>query len=245
MTHKSIFRYIGSFFLCVNILVSSSSTWAKTRYAPTGIQLSVDALRLFSYKYHDAHQGPQYELNASIDFASWLLEGDWGCSHSQWKGTSAKSKYTSNGKYFRIGLNYNFLQDTPDKNMAFLGFRYAMSFFDDHLVSKILYHHDNAGNTVIIKTNDPIIDSKQTSVQARWFEMVAGIKVKVWKLLYVGSTLRYKFSLCLNGANSHVPYDVPGWGLNDEQGPFILNLYLSLRIPLVRNTLPSHISQKE
>ncbi len=110
--------------------------------------------------------------------------------------------------------------------MAFLGFRYARNFFQDHLVSKV--RHDSEGP---IKNRNVPIDSKQHNVKARWFEAVAGVKVKVWKLLYAGGTLRYKFGLRIDQADSHV---------NDQEEAFGFNLYLSLRIPFVRNTMPSN-----
>jgi hypothetical protein len=184
--------------------------------------------------------GTQYEYNASIDFASFILEGDYGHGSIKWKGhneeTSTKSAYVSNGHYFRVGLSYNLLQDTPDKNMAFLGVRYAKSFFKDHLVSKVLYHNGRRGDAPI--EGGPTINSKQDNVKARWFEAVAGVRVKIWKLLYAGGAIRYKFGLDLDGAHAHIPYDVLGWGLNNDAS-FGFSLYLSLRIPFVRDTLPT------
>jgi hypothetical protein len=85
--------------------------------------------------------------------------------------------------------------------------------------------------------NHPI-DNKQDNVMARWFEAVAGVRVKMWKMLYVGGAFRYKFGLHFDGANAYVPYDVLGWGLSNGE-PFGFNIYLSLRIPFVRDTLPS------
>jgi len=238
MTQLLTSRYISSVFLCLGILVSSLPTWAKTRYWPTGVQLGMDVFRPFQYTYYE-RQGTPYELNTSIDFARCILEGDYGWGHIHWKGYNKKtrtpSSYTSDGQYFRVGLNYNLLQDTPHKNMAFLGFRYARNFFQDHLVSKV--RHDSEGP---IKNRNVPIDSKQHNVKARWFEAVAGVKVKVWKLLYAGGTIRYKFGLRIDQADSHVPYDVLGWGLNDQEEAFGFNLYLSLRIPFVRNTMPSN-----
>jgi Domain of unknown function (DUF6048) len=219
------------------MLVSSPHTRAKARYEPTGIQVCADVLCPLYYKYY-RRDGSQYEFNTSVDFASFILEGDYGWGDIKWEGynktTSSKSSYASKGQYFRIGLNYNLLQDTPDKNLAFLGFRYARSFFKDHLVSKVSY--DSTGP---MKNGDnPIdIDNKQDNVIARWFEAVVGVKVKVWKMLYVGGAIRYKFGLHFDGANSYVPYDVLGWGLSNG-GPFGLNIYLSLRIPFVRDKLP-------
>ena len=237
MTHRSTFRYICSVLLCLGMLFSSTSTWAHPLSWPTGVQLGVDVYRPFQDKYY-GQQGTQYELNAAVDCAHWILEGDWGWGNIHWKGhnkeTRTSSTYTSKGQYFRMGLNYNLLQDTPDKNTAFLGFRYAQSFFEDYLISRV--HYDSTGP--IKDVYDPI-NSKQSNVTARWLEATAGIKVKVWKLLYIGGTIRYKFGLHLYGTGAHTPYDIPGWGLNKGTEAFGFNLYLSLRIPFVRSALPN------
>ena len=123
---------------------------------------------------------------------------------------------------------------TTDKNQAFLGMRYARSSFKDHLKSQLLYQRNIQSNTSLIQADHPNIDNGQREV-AYWFEVVSGVKVKIWKLLYAGGTLRYKFDLHLGNSKTsdHVPYDIPGWGLNDnKQAPFDFNLYVSLRIPL-------------
>jgi Domain of unknown function (DUF6048) len=232
MTQLLTFRYLCSLFLCLGMIVSSTPVWAKVPYLPTGIQVCMDVLCPFYYKYYE-REGNQYEFNTAVDFASLILEGDYGWGDIKWEGhskaTNNKSSYASKGQYFRIGLNYNLLQDTPSKNLAFLGLRYAKSFFEDHLVSKVSY--DSAG---LVRNEGDLINEKQGNVTARWFEAVAGVKVKVWKILYVGGTIRYKFGLRFDEANSHTPYDVLGWGLSDGR-PFGVNIYLSLRIPFVRD----------
>ncbi|MHA7877875.1 MAG: DUF6048 family protein [Bacteroidota bacterium] len=205
---------------------------------PTGIQLGVDVIRPLQYKFYES-EGTQYEINAAVDIANYILEGDYGYGDIHWQGrnkaTNTLSSYTSSGRYFRLGLNYNLLPDTPDKNMAFLGFRYARSSFKDHLVSQVIY--DSTG---LIKDHDPIkVDSTQNNGQARWFEAVAGTKVKLWNWLYIGGTLRYGFGLSLKYKGLHTPYDVIGWGLNNGKALFSFNLYISLRIPFTSNTLPN------
>ncbi|MCU0317904.1 MAG: DUF6048 family protein [Amoebophilaceae bacterium] len=231
-----MFRYICSVCLCLGILARSAPVWARASHRPTGIHLGVDVFRPFQYKYYE-RKGTQYELNACTDFSSMMLEGDYGWGSICWEGYNPKadvlSSYTSSGQYFRVGLNYNFLPDTPNKNQAFLGLRYATSFFQDQLVSKVVY--DSTGLIKGGGGRGPI-NSKQTNVRARWFEAVAGVKVRIWRLLYAGGTIRYKFVLRTDYAKSYVPYDVLGWGLNEQGASFGVSYYLSLRIPLASET---------
>lgn len=67
-------------------------------------------------------------------------------------------------------------------------------------------------------------------VFASWHEVVAGVNFKVWKMIYVGSTLRYKFGF------SEQEWKMPhclGWGdygKGDDE-TLVLTYYISLRIP--------------
>lgn len=108
------------------------------------------------------------------------------------------------GQYFRIGLNYNLAPETPDKNVAFLGLQHARSF----------------------------LSTSSDTMTAFWHEVVAGVSVKVWKMIYVGSTLRYKFGLVRDEY-----WDSPhilGWGAYSDGAEETLGVtyYISLRIPL-------------
>ena len=234
MNQILMFRYLCSTFLLLMVLVSKTTTQGRVRCSPSGIQIAADILGLLDPKYQ-GRESTQHEFNASVDFSSFLLEGDYGWGSIKWKGydktTGNGSSYTSNGQYFRIGLNYNLLRDMAGKDLAFLGFRYARSYFEDRLVSKVSY--DSRGP---IKNVNFLIDSEQDDVTARWLEAVAGLKVKVWKMLYVGGTIRYKFGLRFDRAGYHIPYEVLGWGLNGSRG-FGLNLYVSLYIPFTRHAM--------
>lgn len=221
----------------------NSRTWAKEQHWPVGVYFGMDIFRpLYDTYRGDGHTGMQIELNTSMYVASWMLEGDYGWGKTEWKGdnttTGTSSSYISHGKYFRIGLNYNLLRATPDKNVAFLGFRYARSFLQDRLVSKVHYRHSDQKDNRLIKNDGTTINEAQDNVKACWFEAVAGVKVKIWKLLYVGSTIRYKFNLRFDQIDTYIPYDVLGWGLSGTDNTFGFNCYLSLCIPVVRDQQP-------
>ena len=243
MNKRLMSRYFISVGIILGMLGTGLPSSAKTRYWPTGILLGMDVVCPLYYKYYQK-TGGQYAFNASMDFAKCMLVGDYGVGSIHWKGynskTNTNTNYSSEGQYFRIGLNYNMLRNTPDKNAAFLGVRYATSFFDYESTSGACYNSKG-----LIKGYTPPKNTKQRNVRAHWCEAVAGVKVKVWKQLYVGGTLRYKFRFrILKGSDAYVPYDVLGWGLYEpkEEG-FGLNYYVLLRIPFARNTLPSRSPQ--
>ncbi len=236
-----MYRYSYSIVLLTLCLLLGSPTTAvaKTRIWPTGIQLGTDVFRP-AYYYFYTKTGYQFELNGTIDFAHILLEGDFGWGRTRWQGRNKDLKFSSSyqsvGQYFRVGLNYNFAQDTPDKNLFFVGARYAMSFFKDALNSRVSY--DSKGEI----QNGPTISGRQDDVRAAWFEATTGFKVKLLAWLYMGCTVRYKFGLMLSNTPHYLPFDVLGWGFRDEEA-FGINYYLTVRIPLTRSA-PDEASNK-
>jgi hypothetical protein len=216
-------------------------------YLPTGLQLGFDVYSPLYYRYQKT--GPQYEMNGLLDFKRLLLQGDYGWGSIQREGVAKeqsmnkeqniKSICRNQGQYFRIGVDYNFINNSVDDNAAFLGFRYAKSYFQDELQSVLpdeLYQltRKKEKNPSSAWDNYPI-DSKQSHMQARWFELVAGVRVKAWQWFYLGCTARYKFNKKISPHNGHIPFDVIGWGLNEEDA-FGLNCYLILRLPLQKRT---------
>ena len=239
-----MFRYLISLLVLLWTLMLCSPSWAQaSKYLPTGLQVSTDLYRPLYYWYRGT--GLQYEFNGSIDFHRLMLEGDYGWGHIQRKGIykqkNIRSSCKNEGQYFRIGLNYNFIRKSIDHNAAFLGIRCAMSHFQDHLKSTLQDEYWEKHE--IRGWGDYPINSPEDQLKARWFEIVAGTKVKVWEWIYIGCTARYKFGKKIRHVTSHVPFDITGWGLNEED-TFGLNCYISLRIPLQKDTLPPATIQR-
>lgn len=229
-----MYRFIFRVFLVLCLLAASPCAGAPIRFWPTGIQLGTDVFRPCYYYWYQK-TGAQWELNSSLDFARVMVAGDFGWGTTNWQGHHTQqqlnSSYNSKGQYFRIGLNYNLLQDTPDKNAWFIGARYAMSFFEDELDSRIIYHDQG----LLEDQAQRSIKGSHPNVRAHWFEALSGFRVKIWAWIYMGCTVRYKFGLKVSNAPHYKPFDLLGWGFHGEDA-FGINYYLSVRIPFVRNT---------
>lgn len=64
--------------------------------------------------------GHAYEVNGSIAIGSILLDADYGRGQIQRDNSQYKGSFASaSGKYFRIGLGYNFLTPTVHHNQFF------------------------------------------------------------------------------------------------------------------------------
>jgi hypothetical protein len=213
-----------------------SMKWRK--YIPTGIRIGTDAITIARNYYDNTFQG--WEFNGDVDLHHYLFAVDYG----RWSrtfnsnfaadtisGTPPGSEhYTNEGNYFRIGADVNFLRKDPDKNIFFFGFRYGHSRFTETL---LVNKQDPTWGDLNI--NGPLVNSDFT---AHWFELTTGLRVKMYKIFWMGYTARFKFGLGTNEKGAMVPSDIPGYGRTDKESTWGFNYQLFIRIP-VRKAPPS------
>lgn len=190
--------FISSLFILIGCAGFSQSADSAKSYLPTGIRLGTDLITLGKGQFSNKFNG--WELNGDVDFNRYHVAvdyGSWGRSLALKNGL-----YENDGRYWRVGVDVNFLLKDPDRNMFFLGFRYAGTKFNEVLV----YEYTDATFGLV---NLPL---KNTDRTARWGELVTGLRVKIWRELWMGYTGRLKFSVKERGAKSFDTYDIPGYG---------------------------------
>ena len=201
----------------------------RNRFVPTGVRVGVDLIGLAKTRFQDNFEG--WEVQSDVDFHRYYVAveiGNWGRNFA-----SDSVAYANKGRYWRAGIDVNFLKKDPDRNVFFLGMRYGRSVFTESM------------NVVRV---DPIwgvlSDSfYQTGVNASWIELTSGLKVKIWKMLWLGYTARLKFGLSTGTTPEMLPYDVPGFGRTDKETTWGFNYYLMIRLP-VRKAPPAPPSKK-
>lgn len=218
MSKQLTFRYAVRIFLCWGMFSIASPTAAGPNYWPKGVQLGMEFANPLYYKYYRKQITQQYEFNASIDFARLLLEGDYGWGSSQWGIHDPTTNQVSSG------MN--------DGTYFRVGLNYNM------------LPATPARNAAFLGMRYARSFSDYTST-ASWYEVVAGVKIKVWKILYAGSTLRYKFGLA---PDKHLrsPH-LLGWGMYRKGDDEILGItyYIALRIPFERYRSPQNNSPEK
>jgi hypothetical protein len=206
----------------------SDTTWRVFR--PTGIKIGTDLISIGKTLYVKSFSG--WEVNAETDFSRYYLAVDYGT----WARTyfhpddSAKnigqSSYSNTGRYYRIGIDVNFLKKDPEKNVFFIGFRYGHSRYSEHFSSI---------------ENDPFIPDPNLAISknlsnvnahAHWLELTSGLRVKMWRFIWMGYTARFKFALKTKGEGDLLTSDVPGYGRTDKQTFWGFNYQLFFRIPV-------------
>lgn len=201
----------------------------RNRFIPTGVRVGTDLISLVKTRAQNNFHG--WEVTGEMDFSRYYLVLDYGSSGRDLQSDSAA--YSSNGKYWRAGIDINFLTKDPDRNVFSLGARYGRSVFAESMsVSRYdpLWgvHNDNFFHD---------------NVNAWWLELTTGLRVKIWKIFWVGYTGRLKFALKTNASDEMLPHEVPGFGRTDKETTWGFNYYVMVRLPL-RKAPPAPTEKK-
>lgn len=196
------------------------SDTVRIDYRPTGVRIGTDAISIARNFYDKTFSG--WEVNADVDFYRYYLAVDVGSWSRTFQPDSGS--YNNKGNYWRLGADVNFLLKDPDRNMLFFGIRYG---------------HANFSETMTINTTDEIWGPKNATyespdVTARWFELNAGLRVKIWRMIWMGYTARFKFGLKTDETGDLIPSDVPGYGSTDKDNTWGFNYQIFFKIPVRR-----------
>ena len=191
----------------------------KNKFLPTGVRVGTDLLALATPYFDDTFKG--WEMSADVDFDRFYFVTEFG----YWAKDLSTSAdiYSNDGRYFRVGGDVNFLTKDPDKNMFFLGLRYGRSTFSETLK---ISETDSMWTTPINNTYT------NSNINGSWFELTTGIRVKIWKVIWLGYTARFKFALSTNETGDMLPHDVPGYGETYKNSTWGFNYQIFVRIPV-------------
>ena len=191
-------------------------------FLPTGIRVGTDILGLARTAYDETFDG--WELNADVDFYRYYLAVDYGYWARDY--VADDGLYSNGGDYVRLGADVNFLKNDPEKNMFFFGMRYGRSTFSEYLTVQKIDPVWGPVNSTLTNSN----------INAQWFELTTGLRVKIWKMIWLGYTARLKFALSTDDTPDMLPHDVPGYGRADEDSYWGFNYQLFIRFPVRKST---------
>jgi len=123
------------------------------------------------------------------------------------------AQFTTHGIFNRIGVNVNMLKAGDNKSLVqyifYVGLRLGFSSFN--------YDINNITLTDPYWKTSQITDIQNIKASARWGEIVAGIRLNVFKNVSVGWSGRLKVGLS-TGKGDYSPWYVPGYGIKDGSG---------------------------
>ena len=179
---------------------------AKQSFKPTGIRIGTDLIDVVKTFSGPTFKG--WEVNGDVDFRNYYFTmdvGSWAKNVTLTNGVATNGAYNNSGEYLRLGVDINLLGEDPDKNMFFFGFRYGRSLFHENLT-----YTATSPNLFLPVT----ISQSNDRVSGGWAELTTGLRVKVWRELWMGYTARLKFAPTTAGnLPTLAPYDMPGYGI--------------------------------
>jgi len=199
------------------IFVDSAANIPKSRlFIPTmfmfGLELLGPARSVVS------NRRDSWEIEGQIDIYRYFLVYDYGGEIITYDQETYN--YRSDGTYWRLGVDINMIPRDEFGSLLYLGFRYAESSYSDEMRGTVF---DNQwGYTSFWDVNGHL--------NARWYEIVLGMRAKVWRELYMGYTLRMKTSLEVSeDPQEFETYWVPGYGVASESPFWGLSYYVAWR----------------
>lgn len=187
-------------------------------FRPTVLRLSYDFVPLTEGLITDIRTGHQFQ--GSVDFYKYFFVFEYGMQHTS-RGNGYI--YESDGTFFRLGPEVNLLKNAKDGTSLTFGLRYAQNHYSDEIGFTI---HDNPF------VEDLVVTEGNPDLRSRWVELTTGLNVNVWKGLYMGYTIRYMVLRKVKGIDDFAPYDVPGFGLYENNVGVGFSYFIGWAIPL-------------
>jgi hypothetical protein len=188
-------------------------------FVPTGIRVGLDVVSLARTEYVSSFEG--FETSVDVDIYRYYPTLEIGSSARDYVSETG-SVYSNDGNFWRVGVDVNFLKKDPEKNMFFLGARYARSTYSED--ARLVAFDPLWGDYTNTFAN--------RDVNASWMELTTGMRIKVWKLFWLGYTGRFKFSLSKDDNLTLLTTDVPGYGATDRPTTWGFSYYVLFKLPV-------------
>ncbi|MDE5555908.1 MAG: hypothetical protein K2J10_12105 [Muribaculaceae bacterium] len=125
----------------------------------------------------------------------------------QAKSTPSGNNFTYSSPvspFFRIGLNYNFLYNSSPDYQFFGGVRYGLSSFN-YIVENVTVDGSYWGE-------DAHFNLPKQHSTVGWFELLIGLRVKLWGPISAGWSFKYHTILHESKVRYGQPWYIPGFG---------------------------------
>lgn len=182
----------------------------RTERAPllSGVAVSADLLgfaqKVIGSKYTNM------EVGARINFIDkYFVVAELGIGDCHREGAETGNTFDATAPFMRFGLDYNF-NKKHNGNRLFGIFRYGFSSFKYDIGNETF-------TDPVYGTSGPLkLDGEKATGQ--WLELGVGIETKLWSIVRLGWSIRYKMRLDLSCPDGGEPYFIPGFGKNDDNG---------------------------
>ena len=212
-----ILKYLFKVFIIPGSICVIHTAYGQSLVLPSAVRIGTDMIMMGESVIQNGRK--KFEITGDIDVYKYFVTADFGWSQTQISKTGFN--YRNSGNYGRIGIDYDFLFFDEDNHVIFFGLRYARSFFTEQF--------DYTVNDNFYGLYD--LSEENQNGKARWWEMNAGLKARIWKQLYIGWTGRFKFAQKSSADGDLSVYEIPGFGLAESKSRWGFNYYIYYRFP--------------
>lgn len=236
-TFSLIFVLVSFVGAAQEVVKKDSIAPKKERY---GIRFGVDVVKLARTFYEKDYRGLElvgdYKLTRRHYIAAEI--------GNESKTTDDEQlNFTTEGTYIKAGFDYNSYQNWVGmENMIYVGLRYGVSSFSQTLNNYEIYNPNTYfGESQIIESEE-----KFQGLSAQWAEVVAGIKVAVFKNIYVGFSFRLNYLVSDKKPENFANLHIPGFNRTYD-GDFGagFNYTVSYFLPLYKSTIKTKEAKKK
>ena len=171
---------------------------------PLGLYISTD---VFGYIYPIFVKDKYYSAEVSATFNihnRFLPVAEAGIGYTNIISELYEIGYQTRAPYYRIGMDYNMQYKNGKPNSIYLGGRIGYTSFK--------YDVDAPALKDPIWGDEAPVQFKEMPCRAIWAEAVGGVRAEIFKNLYMGWSLRYKYPIHKAPINNGGPWYIPGFG---------------------------------
>lgn len=180
--------------------VSPASPWPLFNGVTVGVNFFDAAMLIAKQSY------ASFDASVAVSLHNWFFPtAECGIGYSNNHGVNDDLNYrTKPSPYFKLGIDYNFLYKSSPDYMAGLGLRFGMA-LPKYEITGASISSDYWGQTEQINIYNQ-------SVTSFYGEALATVRVKLWKQLQMGWSVRYRFNIRTPDASNSTPWFIPGYG---------------------------------
>ncbi len=151
----------------------------------------------------------QYEAAARLNFKGrYFPIFEIGIGSSNHTNETTNLHYKINSPYYRLGLDYNVAKNVRALGRIYVGVRYGFSNYK--------FDVDGPDRVDPVYGTSSTFQFKGVNGKTHWGEAVFGLEARVWGMLHLGWSFRYRVRIYNKKTAVDNAWYIPGYGKNDS-----------------------------
>lgn len=207
----------------------------KQRY---GLRIGIDISKPIRSFLEDDYQGLELLADFRISHNVYIA----GALGNEEKTTQEDNyNFTTSGSYLKVGLDWNTYENWYGmENIINLGFRVGASTFSQTLNSYQIYNTNQYWEEIQSGITGEDMLGEYSGLNALWAEIVLGIKVELFRNVFMGASVNLNYLINNNEAGNFPNLFIPGFNKVTDGSKFGVgyNYSISYLIPIFKGNKP-------